>query len=224
MLFYFPSQSSFQLLHIFTSVPERRMKLIFAAESYILQTVYSKARLVWIPEMAYIGRGPFYPDKMLVILILTSCFSPDAMRTQETHELVRSCTEIIWIPVQCLKNELIFLLMGQNLFVLLMCRTRKIITSQFSTRKWKARCFKASVVLQNGHRYRRVRITYWFVWRGIREMLSLFWHEKIQKLILKRATSSTNLWDNMDLRILGTYFCLYTEQSLTSMGFSPSFD
>lgn len=57
------------------------------------------------------------------------------MRTDETHEPVRSCTEIIWIPAQCLQNELIFLLMGQNLSVLLMCGMRKIITSQFSTTK-----------------------------------------------------------------------------------------
>lgn len=152
----------------------------FATESYVLQIVYSKARQVWIPKMAYTGRGPFCPEKMLTVLIVTSCFSRDAMRTWETHELVRSCTAIIWAPVQCLKNELIFLLTGQNLFVLLMCRMRKIITSQFSTRKWKVQCFKASVVLQNGHRYRRRRISYWFLWRGIREMLSPFCHEKIQ--------------------------------------------
>lgn len=50
MLFCLPSQSSFQLLHIFTSVADSRMKLIFAAESYVLQIVYSKARPVWIPE------------------------------------------------------------------------------------------------------------------------------------------------------------------------------
>jgi len=114
MLFYLPSQSSFQLLHIFTSVPESGMKLIFAAESYVLQTVYSKARLVWIPEMAYTGKSPFCPEKMWIILILRSCFSQDAMRTWETCELVSSCMEIIWIPMQCLTNELIFLLMGQN--------------------------------------------------------------------------------------------------------------
>lgn len=44
------------------------------------------------------------------------------------------------------------------------------------------------------------------------------------KLILKAATSSTDFWDNKELGILGSYFCLYTQQSLTSMGFSPRFD
>lgn len=105
--------------------------------------------------MAYVWRGPLCPEEMLIILFLTGCFSYDAMRTQETHELVWSCTEVVWIWAQCLKNELIFLFTGQNLLVLVMHSMRKIITSQFSTRKLKAQCFKASVALQKAHRYRK---------------------------------------------------------------------
>lgn len=70
-----------------------------------------------------------------MVLILASPFSHKVKGTQGIHKVVWSCTWEIWKPRQHLKNKVIFLLKSQNLFVLLMCKVRKTITSQFSTRQ-----------------------------------------------------------------------------------------
>lgn len=109
----------------------------------------------------------------------------------------------------------------KNLFVP-MTRKRNIIMSKFSTRKLKAQCFKAKVGLQYDHGYRRGRIICWCLWGAIREMFSLFWHEKIQKEFLKQQEApQTSGRIQTQAHQTDTNFCQCTQEPLTLHRFPP---